>query len=117
MCGIAGVFHLDGTPAPPEAVLRRMLATLTHRGPDDEGRCLDGPVAFGTRRLAIIDVAGGHQPLSNGDGSVWVALNGEIYNYVELAAELARSGHSLRTQSDTETIACLYAQHGDAFVD
>jgi asparagine synthase (glutamine-hydrolysing) len=116
MCGIAGLLARDGAAPPLESDLRRMLATLVHRGPDDEGVHLDGPAAIGTRRLAIIDVAGGHQPLSNGDGGIWVALNGEIYNYLELAAELRSRGYTLRTESDTETIAHLYEQHGEDFL-
>jgi asparagine synthase (glutamine-hydrolysing) len=116
MCGIAGIIANAGTAPPLEGDVRRMLATLVHRGPDDEGVHVDGEVAFGTRRLAIIDVAGGHQPLSTADGGIWVALNGEIYNYRELAAELRGRGYALRTQSDTETIAYLYEAHGDDFL-
>ena len=116
MCGIAGILARDGAAPPKDRDVRAMLATLVHRGPDDEGVHVDGPVAFGTRRLAIIDVEGGHQPLSNADGRIWVALNGEIYNYRELAAELRGQGHALRTQSDTETIAHLYERHGDDFL-
>jgi asparagine synthase (glutamine-hydrolysing) len=116
MCGICGLFVRDGEP-PREPVLRRMLATLVHRGPDDEGVHLDGPAALGTRRLSIIDVADGHQPLSNRDGTVWVAFNGEVYNYRELAADLTRRGYTLRTHTDTETIVYLYEEFGDAFVE
>jgi asparagine synthase (glutamine-hydrolysing) len=94
-----------------------MLAALVHRGPDDEGTHADGPVAFGTRRLSIIDVEGGHQPLSNEDRTVWAALNGEIYNYRELRQELLSRGHRLRTGSDTETLVHLYEERGDALVD
>ena len=115
MCGIAGFLRLDGAPA-EEARLARMLASLVHRGPDDEGRYVSGPVALGTRRLAIIDVAGGRQPLSNEGGDVWAALNGEIYNYRELRAELEATGHRFATGSDTETLVHLYEEHGDAFL-
>ncbi len=116
MCGIAGVLRLDGAPA-EEAPLGAMLAALTHRGPDDEGRHVAGRLAFGVRRLSIIDVAGGHQPLANEDGSVWAVLNGEIYNYRELRAELQSLGHRFATGSDTETLVHLYEEHGDAFVE
>lgn len=94
-----------------------MLEALVHRGPDDEGTHAHGPIAFGTRRLSIIDVEGGHQPLSNEDGTVWAALNGEIYNYRELRTELLSRGHRLRTGSDTETLVHLYEDRGDALVE
>ena len=116
MCGIAGLLALDGGPAPREA-LAPMLGALVHRGPDDEGVHVEGPIAFGTRRLSIIDVEGGHQPLSNEDGSVWAALNGEIYNYRELREELLSRGHRLRSGSDTETLVHLYEERGDALVE
>jgi len=115
MCGIAGIFAYDGPPPAAEA-LSRMLATLVHRGPDDEGQHLDGPLALGTRRLSILDVEGGHQPISNEDGSVWAALNGEIYNYRELREQLLSRGHRLRTSSDTETLVHLYEDAGDDFL-
>ena len=116
MCGIYGVLRLDGAPAPGEA-LRRMGELTIHRGPDDEGFHADGPVAIGMRRLSIIDLAGGHQPLSNEDGSLWLVANGEIYNYRELRHELLAAGHRLKTDSDCETLLHLYEAHGDAFVD
>jgi len=116
MCGIGGVLRLDGAPA-AEGPLGAMLGALTHRGPDDEGRHLDGPLAFGARRLSIIDVAGGHQPLANQDGSVWAIQNGEIYNYRELRSELVARGHRFATESDTETLVHLYQDRGDAFVE
>jgi asparagine synthase (glutamine-hydrolysing) len=116
MCGIAGILARDGAAPPHDRDVRAMLATLVHRGPDDEGVHVDGPLGFGTRRLAIIDVQGGHQPLSNAGGGIWVALNGEIYNYRELAAELRGEGYAVRTQSDTETIALLYERDGDDFL-
>ena len=116
MCGIYGVLQLDGTPAPAEA-LRRMGALTIHRGPDDEGIHADGAVAIGMRRLSIIDLAGGHQPLSNEDGSLWLVANGEIYNYRELRRDLLAAGHRFKTDSDCETLLHLYEAHGDAFVD
>jgi asparagine synthase (glutamine-hydrolysing) len=117
MCGIAGLLRLDGQPVPSEPALRAMLQALVHRGPDDEGAHADGPLAFGARRLSIIDVEGGHQPLCNEDGGVWAIQNGEIYNYRELREELLSRGHRLRTGSDTETLVHLYEERGDALVE
>jgi len=116
MCGIYGMLHLDGAPAAADA-LRPMARLTVHRGPDDEGVYADGPLAFGMRRLSIIDVAGGHQPLSNEDGTLSLIANGEIYNYQALRSELTAQGHRFRTASDCETIIHLYEQHGDAFVE
>ncbi len=116
MCGIHGVFQLDGRPADGE-VLRRMGRITVHRGPDDEGGHVDGPCAIGMRRLSIIDLAGGHQPLSNGNGTLWLVCNGEIYNYRELRAELKARGHVFKTASDSEVILHAYAEYGDAFVE
>src|SRR5262245_52692509 len=109
MCGIAGFVSLSGV-APDPARLESMIATLRHRGPDDSGLAIDATAAIGAARLSIIDVAGGHQPMTI-DG-ITVAQNGEIYNYVELREALARSGHMFRTESDTEVIAHLYAVDG-----
>lgn len=116
MCGICG-FHAGGGPVPGVELLRRMTATLEHRGPDDEGTFVDGCVALGARRLSIIDLPGGHQPISNEDGTVTVALNGEIYNYAALRRDLAARGHQLRTAGDTEVIVHLYEEMGEACVD
>jgi asparagine synthase (glutamine-hydrolysing) len=110
MCGIAGFISLNGRPA-DRARAAAMIATLRHRGPDDTGIAVDGPAALAAARLSIIDVAGGHQPIAV-DGGITVAQNGEIYNYVELRAELERAGRVFRTSSDTEVIAQLYAEHG-----
>lgn len=112
MCGIYGILQLDGTPASAEA-LPAMGRLTVHRGPDDEGAHVDGPLAFGMRRLSIIDVGGGHQPLSSEDGSLWLVANGEIYNYRALRDELAALGHRFKTGSDSETILHLYEQYGD----
>ena len=112
MCGIYGVLHLDGAPA-DAAVLRSMGELTVHRGPDDEGVHVDGPLAFGMRRLSIIDVAGGHQPLFNADRTLWLVANGEIYNYRALRERLQDKGHRFLTGSDCETILHLYAEHGD----
>ena len=115
MCGIYGIIELDGSTAPAEA-LPRMGEITHHRGPDDEGVYSDGPLAFGMRRLSIIDLAGGHQPLTNEDGSLWLVANGEIYNYRELRQELLAQGHRFRTESDCETLLHLYEAYGDDFV-
>src|SRR3989442_2535974 len=111
MCGIAGFVSLTGRP-PDVGRLERMIATLRHRGPDDRGTFTDAVTALGAARLSIIDVAGGHQPLSIDGGAVTVVQNGEIYNYVELRAELERSGRRFATACDTEVIAHLYATEG-----
>ncbi len=113
MCGIAG--QLAFPSADPQAV-RRMADALAHRGPDGEGFHSDGPIALGHRRLSIIDIAGGAQPMFNGDGSVAVVFNGEIYNYKELRAELAPR-HRFKTASDTEVLLHLYAELGDRLVE
>ena len=96
MCGIYGIINLDGRPADP-ALLSAMGRVTIHRGPDDEGAHADGPCALGMRRLSIIDLAGGHQPLSNGDGTLWLVANGEIYNFRELRRELEAKGHRFKT--------------------
>src|SRR5262245_2435549 len=111
MCGIAGFVSLTGA-SPDPARLAGMIAALRHRGPDDSGLFVDGPAAIGAARLSIIDVAGGHQPMSIANGDVTVAQNGEIYNYVELRDELRRAGAELATACDTEVIAHLYAAEG-----
>ena len=115
MCGIYGILQMDGSPAPADA-LRAMGELTIHRGPDDEGVHVDGPLAFGMRRLSIIDVAGGHQPLTNEDGTLWLVANGEIYNYRELRSTLLTRGHRFRTGSDCETILHLYEEHSVDFV-
>src|SRR5437870_5936841 len=113
MCGICGIFVLDGRPLLGEAVIRKMTATLRHRGPDDEGVYVGPGIGLGHRRLSIIDVSGGHQPIGNEDGSIWVLLNGQIYNYPELRRELSRCGHRFSTSSDTESIVHLYEEVGE----
>ncbi|MBI4425249.1 MAG: asparagine synthase (glutamine-hydrolyzing) [Elusimicrobia bacterium] len=111
MCGIAGVLRLDGAPAPLDAV-RAMRAALEHRGPDDSGEWSDGPVAFGFRRLSILDLEGGHQPMSLAGAPLAIAFNGEIYNHPALKAELEAAGVRYRSRSDTETILQLYRREG-----
>jgi asparagine synthase (glutamine-hydrolysing) len=110
MCGICGIASRTGAPDPER--LAAMCRALVHRGPDSGGEHLDGPVALAARRLSIIDLEGGDQPMSNEDGSCTVVQNGEIYNYPELRHELERAGHSFRTRCDTEVHLHLYEQHG-----
>jgi asparagine synthase (glutamine-hydrolysing) len=117
MCGIVGILAFDPRVEVDGARVRRMLDALKHRGPDGEGVLLDGPVGLGHRRLAIVDVRGGHQPMANEDGDVWIAFNGEIYNHHALRAPLETCGHRYRTRSDTETILHLYEEHGEPAVE
>ena len=100
MCGIAGFVNPPGHPA-DRAIVARMTDTLAHRGPDGDGIFLDGPAALGHRRLSIIDVGGGAQPMPNEDESIWVSYNGELYNEPQLREWLLRRGHRFRNQSDT----------------
>lgn len=117
MCGIAGfTTAADAAPQDHDA-LRRMIATLHHRGPDASGLHLERGIALAHARLSIIDPEGGQQPLHDGTGTVWTAFNGEIFNFVELRAELERDGVRFRTRSDTEVIVHLYRRDGDRFVD
>jgi asparagine synthase (glutamine-hydrolysing) len=115
MCGICGLVALDGS-AVDATPLAAMNETLRHRGPDSEGSLVDGPVALAARRLSIIDLEGGDQPIGNEEGSVQVVQNGEIYNYRELRASLERRGHSFSTRSDTEVLVHLYEERGATFV-
>ena len=110
MCGIVGIYSSAERVTHDE--LRRMNATITHRGPDDEGYLIDGPVGLAMRRLSIIDLAGGHQPISNEDGTCSIVYNGEIYNHRELRSDLERRGHRFRTHSDTEVIVHQYEETG-----
>src|SRR5437016_3246297 len=112
MCGICGQFNFArNEPVEPETI-RRMTDSIRHRGPDDEGYLISGPLGLGFRRLSIIDLAGGHQPMSDVEETVWVIFNGEIYNYRELRAELRSKGHEFRTNSDTEVIIHGYKEWG-----
>lgn len=113
MCGFCGVHEFGGTNVIREDLIHYMNETIVHRGPDDEGIFVDKGIGLGFRRLSIIDLAGGHQPIANEDGSLWVMLNGEIYNYPELRRELDAHGHRFRTNSDTETIVHLYEDYGE----
>jgi asparagine synthase (glutamine-hydrolysing) len=113
MCGICGIaYPRESGRAVDRAALARMRDTLTHRGPDDEGLYVDGGVGLGHRRLSIVDLGGGHQPMSNEDGTVWIAFNGEIYNHRDVRPMLEERGHSFRTSCDTEAIVHLYEERG-----
>src|SRR5258708_10714389 len=111
MCGIAGIVSFNAGPVLVEDV-SAMCAAMVHRGPDDEGFHVGPQVGLGMRRLSIIDLATGHQPIANEDGTVWAILNGEIYNYRELRRSLECRGHVFRTATDTETIVHLYEEFG-----
>ena len=115
MCGIHGIHRLDGQGVAPET-LSAMGDITRHRGPDDEGMHIDGHCGIAMRRLSIIDLSGGHQPLSNSDGSLWLVCNGEIYNYRELRDELRALGHAFKTGSDSEVLLHGYAAWGDDVV-
>ncbi len=113
MCGICGIFEQSGLPV-DEALLDRMLNVIRHRGPDGHGLFVNCEIGLGHRRLSIIDIEGGAQPVSNEDGTLQIVFNGEIYNFIELRKELKAFGHSFRTQSDTEVIVHAYEQWGKA---
>ncbi len=113
MCGICGVVAMRGGRPATREDLGSMTEVIIHRGPDDEGFHVAPPVALGFRRLSIVDLAGGHQPMSNEEGSVWIVFNGEIYNHKDIRAELERRGHRYSTRSDTETIVHAYEEYGD----
>lgn len=115
MCGICGQYKFDGKPVAEDSI-RSMCAVMKHRGPDDQGTHLDGPLGMGMRRLSIIDLSTGHQPISNEDNTIWTVLNGEIYNYEELTEELLKKGHVFLTKSDTEVLVHLYEEYGKNFV-
>lgn len=116
MCGIAGLVNITSSAPIGEDVLRRMIGTLHHRGPDGRAWLAGKGFGFAHARLSIIDLAGGQQPIRNEDGTVWVIFNGEIFNYIELRRELEAAGHVFYTHTDTEVIVHLYEQHGDDFV-
>src|SRR5215213_9494047 len=107
MCGICGKLQLERTETVRHDIVEKMMSALSHRGPDGNGTYFSGPVGLGHTRLAIIDLSGGAQPLSNEDGSVWLVYNGELYNYIELREELLGKGHKFKTHSDTEVIVHL----------
>jgi asparagine synthase (glutamine-hydrolysing) len=114
MCGICGKYSPKGVT---QADIRPMLQLLSHRGPDDEGMYVQGRIGLGNTRLSVIDLSGGHQPMSNEDGTIWIVYNGEIYNHRKLREELEKSGHHFRTNSDTEVIVHLYEENCERFVE
>jgi len=116
VCGIAGLATLDGSPVDP-GPLPAMCDALVHRGPDDAGTWAEGPVALGARRLSIIDLAGGHQPMASADGRTVVVQNGEIYNHAALRSELQAAGHSFTTRCDTEVLLHGYRQWGEGLLE
>ena len=116
MCGIAGAVDLSGRRAFPEERLLKMTGALAHRGPNDEHIHLEPGLALGVRRLSVIDVANGRQPLSNETGDVWVAYEGELYDYPEIRAKLLARGHRLATRCDTEAWVHLYEDQGEACI-
>ncbi|MBI4248173.1 MAG: asparagine synthase (glutamine-hydrolyzing) [Elusimicrobia bacterium] len=113
MCGICGFVKNEASAPLDGALLKRMNDLIVHRGPDDEGQYMDARAALAMRRLSIIDLSTGHQPICNEDGSVWVTLNGEIYNFLELRPQLEAKGHRFKTKTDTEVIVHLYEEMGD----
>jgi len=117
MCGIVGIVNLSPEDAVDEALLKRMRDVIRHRGPDGEGLWVEGPVGLGHRRLAIVDVVSGQQPMANEDESCWIVYNGEIYNHAALRPALEARGHQYRTRSDTETILHLYEEEGERCVE
>ena len=112
MCGIAGILEFGRDARANASALRDMCSIITHRGPDDDGFYTDNSVGIGMRRLSIVDVAGGHQPISNEDGSLWIVFNGEIYNHLALREQLIARGHSYSTHSDTETVIHAFEEYG-----
>jgi asparagine synthase (glutamine-hydrolysing) len=117
MCGICGKFEFDRNASVSGPLIRTMLDTIRHRGPDDQGVYLSPQVGLGHARLSIIDLNSGHQPLSNEDGTIWIVFNGEIYNYRELRAFLLGKGHVFKTQTDTEVIVHLYEELGPQCIE
>ncbi len=117
MCGICGTVSRNPNTSVDMGLLRRMTEAIIHRGPDDDGYYLSGPIGLGMRRLSIIDLEGGKQPVHNEDSSITVVFNGEIYNYPELQSTLEASGHVFYTRSDTETIVHAYEEYGEAFLE
>src|SRR5690348_6041824 len=113
MCGIAGFIDMQRSRDDAERLIDNMCEVIRHRGPDDQGVWIGDGVALGMRRLAILDLAGGHQPIFNEDESIFVVFHGEIYNYRELQKNLQERGHHFRTDSDTEVIVHAYEEHGD----
>ena len=116
MCGIAGYLHYEQQRPVDPALVASMLQAISHRGPDDQGVYCTRNVGIGVRRLSIIDLDGGHQPISNENASCWVAYNGEIYNFLSLRHDLSARGHTFKTLCDTEVIVHAYEEYGLDFV-
>jgi len=116
LCGICGIYNFDIQQKVDSKLLKRMCDVVKHRGPDEEGMYINNNIGLGHRRLSIIDLAQGHQPISNEDDTIWVVFNGEIYNYPQLRNDLIKKGHIFTTNSDTEVIVHLYEEEGDKFV-
>jgi asparagine synthase (glutamine-hydrolysing) len=114
MCGICGIISPRGVRSEE---VKSMLRTIVHRGPDDKGIYVSESVGLGVRRLSIIDLPGGHQPISNEEETIWIVFNGEIYNYKSLRRQLEGKGHHFRTRSDTEVIVHLYEDFGERCVE
>src|SRR5579862_1370309 len=117
MCGISGLFNLDSERPVDTRALNAMGTVMKHRGPDDSGQYASGNVGLVFNRLSIIDLSGGHQPMSNEDETVWIVFNGEIYNFASLRDDLIRRGHRFRTRSDTETIVHAWEEFGEKCVE
>src|SRR2546423_2531940 len=116
MCGICGMLHADEAQPVQAQRVRWMADGIAHRGPDDDGFYIEGAVGLGMRRLSIIDLKGGRQPIANENGTVQLVYNGEIYNYRQLRRELQSQGHAFATETDTEVVVHAYEQHGDDFL-
>src|ERR1700682_920572 len=116
MCGIAGIVNSNSQIVLDPTIIPQMCETIVHRGPDEEGIYVKAGVGLGMRRLSIIDVAGGHQPVHNEDQTVWIIFNGEIYNFPDLRRELENRGHQFYTNTDTEVIVHLYEDFGSSCV-
>ncbi len=114
MCGICGFVYTDRERAAEASVVKEMCDAIVHRGPDDEGQFVNHNLAIGMRRLSIIDLAGGHQPMSNEDGTIWIVFNGEVYNHVAIRHELLARGHQFATRADTEAIVHAYEEWGES---
>src|SRR5258706_13796890 len=110
MCGICGIYNMGSQEPVSPRLIEHMTRLIAHRGPDDSGSYFDGPTGLGFARLRIIDLSGGHQPMCNETGDIWIVFNGEIWNYKKLRAELIEKGHQFRTNSDTETIVHAYEE-------
>src|SRR5438105_11177696 len=117
MCGIAGAIDLTGNRLLPEAALHAMADAIVHRGPDDDGYFQRDGVSLANRRLSIVGLFDGRQPIGNEDGSVWVVFNGELFDYPQRRAELEAKGHVFRTHCDTELIPHLWEEHGEAMFE